>query len=223
MLQRHYSAAAKDRGAPLLEKATEEAFNLLELDEWENPKMRWQQLVGMANTISRTWGRDTDFDGMITETVIEAPVPWDGEFKTYYCIPDAFALVNKGRTGVILSHKTRLSSLPMTHILTHYHQQLRLEAWALKEVYGVRTVELYLNALTPKQAQREGPFLYTDREHEFTTVELRRMFEQVGKEKWVARPGPHCFGCDYKNLHDIMAEGGNLVEAKEEYRDEYRG
>lgn len=218
ILRRYYSVEPPKRMASLLQTATTEAFDMLVLNEYEKPDLRLQQLRGTANMISRTWGRDDEFREMVTETVVEAPVPWDREFKTYYCIPDAFALVNKGQTGVVLSHKTRLSQLPMVHILTHYHQQARLEAWALKEVYNVKTVEIYFNLLTPKAAQREGPFLYGTRDHEQTTEELKRMFDQVGKVPWVARPGPHCFGCEYRGLHDVMAEGGDVKSVKEEYR-----
>lgn len=218
MFRRYYSAPPPRRNKTLMDEAIQDAFNGLVLGEYEKPAMRWAQLVSMGQRIVNTWGQDDEFPQMVTETAIEAPVPWDN-VKGYLCIPDAFAVVNGGNTGVILSHKTRLSQLPLEHILTHYHQQARLEAWALKEVYGVKSVEIYLNMLTPSQAQREGPFLYTSSDHEYTGQELERMFLQVGKVPWIARPGPHCFGCEYKRLHDVVAEGGDMESAKEDYRD----
>ena len=212
ILATHYGAAPEERSQVALHDAALKAYQGLILDNDSHRDLRLDQLVNYAVTIWKTWGRDLEMPKMVTETPVRVPLPWNPD-KAYLCIPDAY-YVNKAKNwGIIMSHKTRLSSLPDMGNLVKFHQQAPLEAWALCEAYGLKEVLIYINGLTPTKAEREGPILFTQLESDKVEAALTDFTRAVGRDPITYRSGPHCYTCEYRALHEALVEPGADIDA----------
>lgn len=215
LLEAHFGVSPATRTLPRLLKACDKAFASLDLDE-TNLDKRLDQLHGYANTIWNAWGKDKAFPRFVVETPIEVPVPWSSN-KGFRCIPDAYHVDFQGRVGTILTHKTALSSMPTASTYIAFHPQARMEAWALRGLYNLKEVRIYVITMTPKAVEREGPYIIDDATNARTEEELHSMFDQVGAVPVIARPGNHCWECQFRELHEAISLGADFIVAAEPY------